>query len=66
VGASSAASAAEFRDNWRVRSTLDAVKADRLVFVDADRIQRLTARTPDGVAALCAAIDRVRPASPAR
>ena len=37
-----------------------------LVFVDADRIERLTARTPDGIAALCAGIDRVRPASPAR
>jgi iron complex transport system substrate-binding protein len=66
VGASSAANAAEFRDNWRTRATLAAVKSDRLVFVDADRIQRLTARTPDGIAALCAAIDRVRPASPSR
>jgi iron complex transport system substrate-binding protein len=66
VGASSAASAEEFRANWRTRGTLAAVKADRLVFVDADRIQRLTARTPDGIAALCAAIDRVRSASPAR
>jgi iron complex transport system substrate-binding protein len=66
VGASSAANAAQFRDNWRARGTLAAVKSDRLVFVDADRIQRLTARTPDGIAALCAAIDRVRPASPSR
>jgi hypothetical protein len=30
------------------------------VFVDADRIQRLTARTPEGVAALCDGIDRYR------
>jgi iron complex transport system substrate-binding protein len=66
VGASSAAGEREFRDNWRLRDTLAAVKADRLVFVDADRIERLTARTPDGIAALCAGIDRVRPASPAR
>jgi iron complex transport system substrate-binding protein len=66
VGASSAASAEEFRANWKIRGTLAAVKANRLVFVDADRIQRLTARTPDGIAALCAGIDRVRPASPAR
>jgi iron complex transport system substrate-binding protein len=66
VGASSAANAEEFRSNWRTRGTLAAVKANRLVFVDADRIQRLTARTPDGIAALCAAIDRVRSASPAR
>jgi iron complex transport system substrate-binding protein len=61
VGASSALSAEEFRANWRERSTLAAVKADRLVYVDADRIQRLTARTPDGIAALCEALERVRP-----
>jgi iron complex transport system substrate-binding protein len=60
VGASSAASADEFRANWRERPTLAAVKSGRLVFVDADRIQRLTARTPDGIAELCAAIARVR------
>jgi iron complex transport system substrate-binding protein len=60
VGASSAAGAGEFRANWRERPTLRAVRSDRLVFVDADRIQRLTARTPDGIAALCEAIARVR------
>ena len=60
VGASSAASPEEFRANWRERPTLAAVRSDRLVFVDADRIQRLTARTPDGIAALCEAIARVR------
>jgi iron complex transport system substrate-binding protein len=60
VGASSAASLEEFRANWRERPTLAAVQSDRLVFVDADRIQRLTARTPDGIADLCQAIARVR------
>jgi len=60
VGASSAASAGEFRAQWRERPTLAAVKSGRLVFVEADRIQRLTARTPDGIAALCEAIERVR------
>jgi iron complex transport system substrate-binding protein len=60
VGMSSAANAEEFRANWRPRATLSAVKSDHLVFVDADRIQRLTARTPDGVAALCEGIDRYR------
>ena len=54
VGASSAASPEEFRANWRERPTLKAV------FVQADRIQRLTARTPDGIADLCEAIARVR------
>ena len=60
VGASSAATREEFRANWHERPTLAAVRSDRLVFVDADRIQRLTARTPDGIAALCEAIERVR------
>jgi iron complex transport system substrate-binding protein len=60
VGASSAASPEEFRANWRERPALAAVKSGRLVFVEADRIQRLTARTPDGIAALCEAIARVR------
>jgi iron complex transport system substrate-binding protein len=60
VGMSSAASAAEFRANWKSRTVLSAVKGGRLVFVEADRIQRLTARTPDGVGALCAGIDRYR------
>ncbi len=60
VGISSAASEGEFRANWRTRTVLSAVKGGRLVFIDADRIQRLTARTPDGVAALCEGIDRYR------
>jgi iron complex transport system substrate-binding protein len=60
VGASSAARSAEFIAQWREHPTLAAVKSGRLVFVDPDRIQRLTARTPDGIAALCEAIERVR------
>src|SRR5690348_7686868 len=53
VGAGSARDAAAFRAQWRDRSTLDAVKNDRLVFVDADLIQRPTLRLADGVAQLC-------------
>src|SRR5471032_2695402 len=60
VGASSAARSAEFMAQWREHPTLSAVKSGRLVFVDPDRIQRLTARTPDGIAALFEAIERVR------
>jgi len=60
VGMSSAANDAEFRANWQSRTALSAVKGGRLVFVDADRIQRLTARTPEGIAALCDGIDRYR------
>jgi iron complex transport system substrate-binding protein len=61
VGAGSAANAEEFRANWRIRETLAAVKADRLVFVDADTIQRPTTRTLEGIATLCDRLDRVRP-----
>ena len=66
VGISSAASEKEFRASWKERPTLRAVSQDHLVYADADRLQRLTARTPDGVASLCAAIDRVRPNAPGR
>jgi iron complex transport system substrate-binding protein len=61
VGAGSAANAEEFRANWRIRDTLAAVKAGRLVFVEADTIQRPTTRTPEGIATLCDRLDRVRP-----
>ena len=66
VGINSASSEKEFRANWGERGTLRAVKENHLVYAEADRLQRLTARTPDGVASLCAAIDRVRPAPPPR
>ncbi|MBC8022003.1 MAG: cobalamin-binding protein [Burkholderiales bacterium] len=60
VGAGSAASAAEFTANWKERATLAAVREGRLVFVDADTIQRPTLRLAEGVAQLCAGLDRVR------
>jgi iron complex transport system substrate-binding protein len=60
VGAGSAANAEEFAANWRGRGTLAAVKAKRLVFVEADTIQRPTTRTPDGVARLCEGLDGTR------
>ena len=60
VSASSAVSEGEFHAQWREHPTLSAVRTGKLVFVEPDRIQRLTARTPDGIAALCAAIERVR------
>jgi iron complex transport system substrate-binding protein len=64
VGIGSGTTEAEFRENWRVRSTLGAVKAGRLVYGDADRLQRPTARTPDGIARLCAALDDARESRP--
>jgi iron complex transport system substrate-binding protein len=61
VGVGSAATPAEFRAAWAAHPTLSAVKAGRLVFVDPDRLQRPTPRTPEGIAQLCAALDAVRP-----
>jgi iron complex transport system substrate-binding protein len=60
VGMSSGVGAGEFRASWKTHATLSAVKADRLVHVHPDRLQRQTARTPDGIAELCAGLDRVR------
>jgi iron complex transport system substrate-binding protein len=60
LGAGSATDAQEFRANWALRANLAAVKAERLVFVDHDAIQRPTPRTPEGIAALCRQLDMVR------
>jgi iron complex transport system substrate-binding protein len=60
VGAGSAADAAQFNANWRERPALAAVRENRLVFVDGDIILRPTLRLADGVAQLCAGLDRVR------
>ncbi len=64
IGAGSASNEEEFKSNWNVRQALSAVKADRLVYVDADSFMRPTPRTPDGIALLCAGLDKVRPAAP--
>lgn len=60
VGGGSAASAAAFAANWAERPILGAVKRGRMVFVDADTIQRPTLRLAQGVAQLCAGLDRLR------
>jgi iron complex transport system substrate-binding protein len=60
VGAGSARDAAAFEAPWRDRPTLGAVRAGRLVYVDADTIQRPTLRLAEGVAQLCAGLDRMR------
>jgi iron complex transport system substrate-binding protein len=60
VGMGSARDAAAFRAQWRDRATLSAVKNDRLVFVDADLIQRPTLRLADGVVQLCDGLRRSR------
>lgn len=60
VGMSSGVGPAEFRREWQERPTLSAVKSGKLVYAHPDRLQRPTARTPDGIAELCAGLDRVR------
>jgi iron complex transport system substrate-binding protein len=65
VGVGSAPTEAAFRASWSAHPTLAAVREGRLVFVSPDRLQRPTTRTPEGIADLCAAIDRVRAKLPA-
>jgi len=60
VGAGSASSVEEFKSNWQIRAGLSAVRADRLVYLESDAIQRPTPRTPEGIAQLCAVLDEVR------
>jgi iron complex transport system substrate-binding protein len=61
VGIGSADNERDFEARWKRHGTPAAVKAGRLVYVNPDRLQRTTARTPEGISQLCAAIDRVRP-----
>jgi iron complex transport system substrate-binding protein len=60
VGAGSGTGAAEFRANWKLRESLAAAQAGRLVYLDPDTIQRPTLRLADGVTQLCDGLDRVR------
>lgn len=60
IGAGSRDGEDQFRANWRIRGTLSAVKAGRLVFMDADTLTRPTLRLADGVTQLCEGIDRAR------
>ncbi len=60
IGAGSARDAGSFRAQWRDREALDAVRSGRLVFVEADLIQRPTLRLADGVLQLCEGMRKVR------
>src|SRR5688572_204577 len=60
VGTGSAASEAQFRANWKAHGPLAAVRAGRLLWAEADTLQRPTTRTPQGIRRLCEALDRVR------
>ena len=60
VGAGSASSLVEFRQNWVVRQSLSAVKSERLVFIPDETLARVTPRTPEGIAKLCVDLDNIR------
>jgi iron complex transport system substrate-binding protein len=59
-GAGSAADAQGFAAAWKSEGALSAVRQGKLVFVDADLIQRPTPRYPIAVGQLCAAVEQVR------
>jgi iron complex transport system substrate-binding protein len=60
IGTGSASNEAEFLANWRERPTLSAVKAGRLEWINPDKLQRPTTRTPEGIKELCERLDRRR------
>jgi len=60
VGAGSDGGEAAFRANWSKRASLPAVRAGRLAYVDADTLTRPTLRLAEGVASVCAALERAR------
>ena len=60
VGAGTDGGEAAFRANWSERASLSAVRAGRLAYVDADTLQRPTLRLAEGVASVCAALERAR------
>ena len=60
VGAGSAANEREFRAQWADRPGMEAVRAGRLVFVQADLVLRPTLRLAEGVAKICAGLDAIR------
>jgi len=53
-------------DRWSRWSAMPAVRDGQVHVVDADRLHRPGPRFAEGVAELCAAIDRARPAAHAR
>ena len=47
-------------DAWRKWPRLDAVRRDRLIAVDPDKLSRLTPRAIEGTATLCASLEKAR------
>ena len=63
VGIGVADSQEQFAAQWAKYPTLSAVKGRRLILGDANRLERPTLRTADGIAELCTAIDAKRPSA---
>ena len=47
-------------ETWRKWPRLDAVRRDRLIAVDPDKLSRLTPRAIEGTATLCASLEKAR------
>ena len=60
LGATSASGEKAFRENWAGHVALEAVRSGRVEYVEADTIHRPTLRLAEGVAGVCAALDRAR------
>ena len=60
VATGSAGSESALREQWSAHATLRAVRTGRIVFVDADLLERPTLRLAEGVARLCEGIERAR------
>lgn len=60
VGAGSDGGEGEFRANWSARASLSAVRDGRMAYMDADTLTRPTLRLAEGVASVCAALERAR------
>ena len=60
MGAGTEGGETAFRANWSQRASLSAVRAGRLAYVDADTLQRPTLRLAQGVASVCAALEKAR------
>ena len=46
--------------NWSERASLSAVRDGRMAYLDADTLTRPTLRLAEGVASVCAALEKAR------
>ena len=60
VGAGAPEGEEEFIDRWREHPTLAAVRSNGLIYLDGDHLFRPGPRLIEGVAVLCAGLEKVR------